>query len=76
MSKEDFNKNAAGSTSGADGGKTLFEKIWDKHVVSSIKDGPDVLYIDKHFIHEVTSPQAFAGIGKKRPESFPAASRW
>ncbi|HEX2606882.1 MAG TPA: 3-isopropylmalate dehydratase large subunit [Flavisolibacter sp.] len=46
-------------------GKTLFEKIWDKHVVRSIEDGPSVLYIDKHFIHEVTSPQAFAGIEKR-----------
>ena len=46
-------------------GKTLFEKIWDKHIVKSIKDGPDVIYIDKHFIHEVTSPQAFAGIEKR-----------
>lgn len=43
-------------------GKTLFEKIWEKHVVESIPDGPDVFYIDKHFIHEVTSPQAFAGL--------------
>jgi 3-isopropylmalate/(R)-2-methylmalate dehydratase large subunit len=42
--------------------KTLFDKIWDAHVVSSIKDGPDVLYIDRHYIHEVTSPQAFKGI--------------
>jgi 3-isopropylmalate/(R)-2-methylmalate dehydratase large subunit len=46
-------------------GKTLFEKIWNKHVVKSIPDGPDVVYIDKHFIHEVTSPQAFAGIEKR-----------
>ena len=43
-------------------GKTLFKKIWEAHVVQSIPDGPDVLYIDKHFIHEVTSPQAFSGI--------------
>ena len=43
-------------------GKTLFEKIWDKHVVETIMDGPDILYIDRHFIHEVTSPQAFAGL--------------
>lgn len=42
--------------------KTLFDKLWDAHVVRSIEDGPDVLYIDRHFIHEVTSPQAFAGI--------------
>jgi 3-isopropylmalate/(R)-2-methylmalate dehydratase large subunit len=42
--------------------KTLFDKIWDNHVVHSIKDGPDVLYIDQHYIHEVTSPQAFKGL--------------
>lgn len=46
-------------------GKTLFDKIWEKHVVTSIEDGPDVLYIDRHFIHEVTSPQAFAGLEKR-----------
>lgn len=40
-------------------GKTLFDKIWDAHIVESIPDGPDILYIDKHLIHEVTSPQAF-----------------
>ena len=51
-------------------GKTLFEKIWDKHVVKSIEDGPSVLYIDKHFIHEVTSPQAFAGIEKRGLKVF------
>lgn len=56
--------NPASSPSG-NGSKTLFEKIWDRHVVKSIPDGPDVLYIDKHFIHEVTSPQAFAGLGKR-----------
>jgi 3-isopropylmalate/(R)-2-methylmalate dehydratase large subunit len=41
---------------------TLFDKIWDSHVVKTISDGPDVLYIDQHFIHEVTSPQAFDGL--------------
>jgi 3-isopropylmalate/(R)-2-methylmalate dehydratase large subunit len=51
-------------------GKTLFEKIWDRHVVKTIQDGPDVLYIDKHFIHEVTSPQAFAGIEKRGMKVF------
>ena len=51
-------------------GKTLFEKIWEKHLVKSIPDGPDVLYIDKHFIHEVTSPQAFAGIEKRGLKIF------
>ena len=45
--------------------KTLFDKIWNQHVVSKIEDGPDVLYIDRHFIHEVTSPQAFDGLKKR-----------
>ncbi len=54
-------------------GKTLFEKIWDKHVVTKVDGGPSVLYIDRHFVHEVTSPQAFAGlkdrgIKVRRPE--------
>jgi 3-isopropylmalate/(R)-2-methylmalate dehydratase large subunit len=40
-------------------GKTLFDKVWDSHVVNTIKNGPQILYIDKHLIHEVTSPQAF-----------------
>ena len=51
-------------------GKTLFEKIWEKHVVKSIEDGPSVVYIDKHFIHEVTSPQAFAGLEKRGLKVF------
>jgi len=42
--------------------KTLFDKIWDAHVVKQVQDGPDVLYIDRHFIHEVTSPVAFLGL--------------
>ena len=42
--------------------KTLFDKVWDSHVVSSVKNGPDILYIDKHLIHEVTSPQAFNAV--------------
>lgn len=50
--------------------KTLFDKIWDKHVVHSIDDGPQVVYIDKHFIHEVTSPQAFAGLKKRGIQVF------
>jgi len=45
--------------------KTLFDKIWDAHVVSSVENGPDVLYIDRHLIHEVTSPQAFAGLRER-----------
>jgi len=50
--------------------KTLFDKIWDKHVVKSIKDGPDVLYIDRHYIHEVTSPQAFNGLKERGIQVF------
>lgn len=41
---------------------TLFDKVWDAHVVQQIDDGPDVLFIDRHFIHEVTSPVAFLGL--------------
>ncbi|MEO5947054.1 MAG: 3-isopropylmalate dehydratase large subunit [Chitinophagaceae bacterium] len=47
------------------GGATLFEKIWEKHIVKTIDNGPSVLYIDKHFIHEVTSPQAFTGLNNR-----------
>lgn len=43
-------------------GKTLFEKVWNRHVVTEVEGGQEVLYIDRHFIHEVTSPQAFDGI--------------
>ncbi|MBP6385750.1 MAG: 3-isopropylmalate dehydratase large subunit [Pseudarcicella sp.] len=42
--------------------KTLFDKVWDAHVVRNITDGPDVFFIDRHFIHEVTSPVAFLGL--------------
>jgi len=50
--------------------KTLFDKIWEKHVVKEVPDGPSVLYIDKHFIHEVTSPQAFKGIENRGLKVF------
>jgi 3-isopropylmalate/(R)-2-methylmalate dehydratase large subunit len=51
-------------------GQTLFDKIWNWHVVKTIPDGPSVLYIDKHFIHEVTSPQAFQGLNKRNMKVF------
>lgn len=59
--------------------KTLFDKIWDKHVVYSMEDGTNVFYIDKHLIHEVTSPQAFEGLRKRgislfRPENTVATA--
>ncbi|MGB3617954.1 MAG: 3-isopropylmalate dehydratase large subunit [Catalinimonas sp.] len=44
---------------------TLFDKLWEPHVVSRREDYPDVLYIDRHFIHEVTSPQAFNGLRRR-----------
>ena len=43
-------------------GKTLFDKVWDQHVVMENEDGSTLLYIDRHLIHEVTSPQAFEGL--------------
>ena len=51
-------------------GKTLFDKVWDNHVVESIKDGPDIFFIDKHLIHEVTSPQAFDELKEKNLKVF------
>jgi 3-isopropylmalate/(R)-2-methylmalate dehydratase large subunit len=45
--------------------KTLFDKIWDAHVVEQLPGGTHVLYIDRHYIHEVTSPQAFDGIQRR-----------
>ncbi len=56
-------------------GKTLFDKIWDAHVVQDIPDGPTQLYIDRLYMHEVTSPQAFdtlrdKGIGVLRPRQI------
>ncbi len=46
--------------------KTLFDKVWDAHVVRSIEEGPDVLFIDRHLIHEVTSPVAFLGLENRK----------
>ena len=51
-------------------GKTLFEKIWDKHVVQSITDGPEQLYIDRLYCHEVTSAQAFDGLRQRNIKVF------
>ena len=59
--------------------QTLFDKIWDAHVVKSVEEGPEVLYIDRHYIHEVTSPQAFGGLRQRgavvfRPERTTATA--
>lgn len=64
MSDSTSNKEAFNNPP-AKGGKTLFDKIWEKHIVKHIEGGPAVLYIDKHFIHEVTSPQAFRGLEQR-----------
>lgn len=49
---------------------TLFDKIWDAHVVATVEDGPTQLYIDRLYCHEVTSPQAFAGLKARGIECF------
>ena len=51
-------------------GKTLFDKIWDKHVVQNVEDGPTQLYIDRLYAHEVTSPQAFDTLRDKGIKAF------
>src|SRR5215831_12733055 len=53
--------------------RTLYEKIWDAHVVARRDDGTCLIYIDRHLVHEVTSPQAFEGLRNsgrtvRRPE--------
>ncbi|MEA3231648.1 MAG: aconitase family protein, partial [Thermodesulfobacteriota bacterium] len=53
--------------------QTLFDKIWQSHVVTELPDGSTLLYIDRHLVHEVTSPQAFEGLrltdrSVRRPE--------
>src|ERR1700712_3949167 len=53
--------------------QTLYEKIWNAHVVEKRDDGTCLIYIDRHLVHEVTSPQAFAGLrandrGVRRPD--------
>ena len=51
-------------------GKDSFDKVWDAHVVSSIADGPQQLYIDRHYCHEVTTPQAFEGLRRRGLKVF------
>ena len=56
------------------GPRTLFEKVWDDHVVRSAPGEPDLLFIDLHLVHEVTSPQAFEAL-KEAGRSVRGASR-
>ena len=60
-------------------GKTLFDKVWDAHVVETIENGPQIIYIDRQLIHEVTSPQAFAELEARnipifRPQQITATA--
>ncbi|NDB66294.1 MAG: 3-isopropylmalate dehydratase large subunit, partial [Euryarchaeota archaeon] len=50
-------------------GKTLYDKIWENHLVKDLDDGTSLIYIDLQYIHEVTSPQAFEGLrlAQRRP---------
>ena len=52
--------------------KTLFDKIWDAHIVQTLQNGPTQIYIDRHYIHEVTSPQAFDGLRVRNIDLFRA----
>ena len=52
--------------------RTLFEKIWDAHVVDERPGEPALLYVDLHLVHEVTSPQAFEGLRARRAAGAPA----
>jgi 3-isopropylmalate/(R)-2-methylmalate dehydratase large subunit len=56
--------------------KTLFDKIWDKHVVTAVEEGPTQLYIDRHYCHEVTSPQAFQGLRDRNLKVFRPANTY
>ena len=49
-----------------DNPKTLFDKVWDNHMVVDSSSGQSILYIDRHLVHEVTSPQAFEGLKKAK----------
>jgi 3-isopropylmalate/(R)-2-methylmalate dehydratase large subunit len=49
---------------------TIIDKIWDQHVVKAVTEGVDALYIDTHYIHEVTSPQAFTGLNDRGQKVF------
>ncbi len=54
--------------------RTLYDKIWDDHLVDEQPDGTCLLYIDRHLVHEVTSPQAFEGLRTALPKDVPAGA--
>jgi 3-isopropylmalate/(R)-2-methylmalate dehydratase large subunit len=55
-------------------GRTLYDKLWDEHIVHAEEDGTAVLYIDRHLVHEVTSPQAFEGLRLAKRKAWRASS--
>ena len=46
-------------------GRTLVDKIWDLHVITEVDEGLDLLYVDRHYVHEMTSPRAFTALGDR-----------
>lgn len=56
--------------------RTLYDKLWDEHVVDHLSDGNDLIYIDRHLLHEVTSPQAFEGLHLARRKPWRVASNY
>ncbi len=59
-------------------GRTLYDKLWQNHLVEQRDDGGALIYIDRHLIHEVTSPQAFEGLrlAKRKPWRLALRFRW
>ena len=55
-------------------GHTLYDKLWDEHVVHTEEDGTATLYIDRHLVHEVTSPQAYEGLRQAKRQVWRASS--
>jgi len=56
-------------------GKSIFDKLWDRHVITGEEGQPQLMYVDQHYIHEVTSPQAFQGLNEKVKEALEEAEK-
>jgi len=56
--------------------RTLYDKLWDAHVVHQESDGTAILYIDRHLLHEVTSPQAFEGLDMAGRKPWRISANW
>ena len=59
--------------------KTLYDKIWENHLVHEQNDGTSLIYVDRHLVHEVTSPQAFEGLRLQKRnvegQNYPSSTR-